>query len=110
MKEEPEIIRILRDEEKLGVLHAFSQLNRIVQVPSETVTSAIHETKTSSEQETQQNKKELGDLEERYKILFENYAVAITLADEHERIISWNTYTEELLNMNEKELFMKPVQ
>ena len=110
MKEEPEIIRILRDEEKLGVLHTISQSTRIVQVPPETMTPTIHETKTSTEQDTQQNRKELGDLEERYKILFENYAVAITLADEHERIISWNTYTEELLNMNEKELFMKPVQ
>ncbi|MCK4416294.1 MAG: MEKHLA domain-containing protein, partial [Thermoplasmatales archaeon] len=58
-----------------------------------------------SESEFEANRN-IGEL---YKILFETYAVAITLADENERIISWNKYAEELFNMNEKELYMKPV-
>ena len=48
--------------------------------------------------------------EDKYKTIFENSAVAITLTDENERIISWNKYAEELLDMNEAELHLKQVR
>jgi len=48
--------------------------------------------------------------EERYRTIFESSAVAITLTDDQERIVSWNKYTEELLNMDENDLFQKPVK
>lgn len=48
--------------------------------------------------------------EEKYKIIFENSAVAITVADEKEHIISWNNYTEKLLGMNKEDLYLKPVE
>ncbi|GAG57401.1 unnamed protein product [marine sediment metagenome] len=37
--------------------------------------------------------------EERYRTIFENSAVAITMADEQERLISWNKFTEDLLKI-----------
>ena len=52
---------------------------------------------------------ELRKSEERFRTVFENSAVAITVADEHERIISWNKQAESLLGMNEEDLYLKPV-
>ena len=45
---------------------------------------------------------------EKYRTIFENSAVAITLTDENENIISWNKYAEKLLEMGKEELYMKP--
>ena len=47
--------------------------------------------------------------EERYRTVFENSAVAITLTDENENIVFWNKYTETLLDMNHDDLYMRPV-
>jgi len=47
--------------------------------------------------------------EERYRCIFDNSAVAIMLTDERERVVSWNKYTETLLDMGEDELRNKPV-
>ena len=48
--------------------------------------------------------------EERYRTIFENSAVAITMADEKERLISWNKFTEKLLGMTKEDLHLKPIQ
>jgi len=48
--------------------------------------------------------------EEKYKIIFENSAVAITVADEKERIVSWNNYTEKLLGMTKEDLHLRPIE
>ncbi|KYK31077.1 MAG: hypothetical protein AYK22_02725 [Thermoplasmatales archaeon SG8-52-3] len=47
--------------------------------------------------------------EERYRCIFENSAVAIMLTDERECIVSWNKFTETLLDMNEQDLKNKSV-
>ena len=49
------------------------------------------------------------DSENKYKTIFENSAVAITLTDEHEKIIGWNKYAETLLNKTHDDLYLKPV-
>jgi len=112
MRDEPTIVKELREEEKLGKIcsqmhEAFSGIN-IIQEPQ-----GVESEKTiyiSGYKEKKARKDlELGSPEEKYKTIFENYAIAITLADEQERIVSWNKYTEELLNMDEADLFMKPV-
>lgn len=54
--------------------------------------------------------KKLEGSEEIYRIIFENSAVAITLADEEERIIAWNPFAAKLLEMDEKDLLHKPVK
>ena len=52
---------------------------------------------------------QLRESEERYRCIFDNSAVAIMLINDRERIVSWNKYTENLLNMGEDELLNKPV-
>lgn len=52
----------------------------------------------------------LVESEERYRTIFDNSAVAITLTDEKERIISWNKYAEELYGRTRKDAYMKPVR
>jgi PAS domain S-box-containing protein len=52
---------------------------------------------------------QLRESEQRYRCIFDNSAVAIMLTDDRERIVSWNKYTETLLNMGEDELLNKPV-
>jgi PAS domain S-box-containing protein len=47
--------------------------------------------------------------EQRYRLIFENSAVAITIADEQERIISWNKFAENLLGMDREDLYLKQV-
>ncbi|MEA3224682.1 MAG: PAS domain S-box protein [Planctomycetota bacterium] len=47
--------------------------------------------------------------EERYRVIFENSAVAISMVDEQERLISWNKFMEGLLGMDEEYLYLRPV-
>jgi PAS domain S-box-containing protein len=58
--------------------------------------------------------KEILTSEEKFRIIFENSAVAITVTNEQENeqecIISWNPYAEKLLGMNKDDLFLKPIQ
>ncbi len=48
--------------------------------------------------------------EEKYRTIFENSAVAITMVDEQERLISWNKFTENLLGMNKEDLYLRPIK
>jgi len=48
--------------------------------------------------------------QERYRIIFENSAVAIMMVDAQERLVSWNKFTENLLNMSQEDLYHRPVE
>jgi PAS domain S-box-containing protein len=48
--------------------------------------------------------------EENYRIIFENSAVAITVTDENENLVSWNSHAAALLGMNDDDLYMKPIR
>lgn len=48
--------------------------------------------------------------EERYRTIFENSAVAITMANEQEQLISWNKFTENLLGFTKEDLYLKPIK
>ncbi|MEE8372174.1 MAG: PAS domain S-box protein [Dehalococcoidia bacterium] len=59
--------------------------------------------------EHMRTKEQLHLAEEKYRTIFENSAVAITVTDENENIVSWNQFTEFLLGMDEGDLYMRPV-
>ncbi|HUT45130.1 MAG TPA: PAS domain S-box protein [Sedimentisphaerales bacterium] len=48
-------------------------------------------------------------MEEKYRTIFENSTVAITLVDKQERLISWNKFTEGFLGMGKDDLYLKPI-
>jgi PAS domain S-box-containing protein len=48
--------------------------------------------------------------EEKYWTIFENSAVAITVGDDQEQLVSWNKFTEGLLGYDEKELHLRPIR
>jgi len=48
--------------------------------------------------------------DEKYQLVFENSAIAIMMADEQERLTSWNKFTEKLLGMNFNDLHLRPVK
>ncbi|MFH1372156.1 MAG: PAS domain S-box protein [Planctomycetota bacterium] len=48
--------------------------------------------------------------EERYRTIFENSAVAITMADDQEQLISWNKFTEQMFGMTKEDLYLKPIK
>ncbi len=60
--------------------------------------------------ERKKTERKLKEAEERYRTVFENSAVAITVTDADERIVSWNQFTEKLLGMDHDDLYMKPVK
>ncbi|MCG3175580.1 MAG: Sensor histidine kinase TodS [Candidatus Omnitrophica bacterium] len=47
--------------------------------------------------------------EERYRTIFDNSAVAITVCDGQERIVSWNKFAEDLFGMGHDDLYLRPV-
>lgn len=53
---------------------------------------------------------DLSRSKELFKIIFDNSAAAITVTDKNERIIAWNRFAEQMLGMDKKDLFNKPVR
>ncbi len=48
--------------------------------------------------------------EQRYRTIFENSAVAIMMVNEEKRLISWNKFTEQLLDMGHDDLLGRSVE
>jgi PAS domain S-box-containing protein len=113
MIDEPDIVKILRDEEKLGRLNSKSKSSyeelMVTEKPSDEGTKQINGFIEKDIRRKTENT-ELRNLEEVYQTVFENSAVAIMLTDENEQIIYWNKYAEALLDINKDDLYMKPVK
>ena len=108
MKDDPDIVKILREEEQTGKLQGKFH-SESIQI-SDSNSGPTQETiMVPKENLDKKEKTELQQFDDNYKIIFENYAVAITIVDQNERIFSWNKYTEDLFNMREEELYLKPI-
>jgi len=112
MKKDPEIVKILREEERLGRLQSnamsgFEEIGTNCSAEQEEFT--MMDTQGKCRIEPKRTVIDLVSTEKKFETIFDNYSVAITLADNKERIVSWNKYTEELLQLRENDLFMKPV-
>ncbi len=60
--------------------------------------------------ERKKAEQELSVAENKYRTIFENSAVAITLVDEKERLISWNKFMEDMLGMTKEDLYLRPIK
>ena len=119
---EPDIVKELKEAERLGQLKSLTntKIDEQKTIYKEDNTKDFLELNLSKinnqviiKKDAKRKKtteKKLYESEEFYRTIFENSAVAITLTDENERIISWNKYTEKLLGMSEEDLFNKPVE
>jgi PAS domain S-box-containing protein len=110
MKDEPAIVKELKQAEKLGLLKSESQGNLDYVEKEECLEDDEDINYFAGGYKDLPDEMGLASLEVNYKTIFENYAIAITLADEKERIVSWNKYAEKLLNMDEKDLFLRNVK
>lgn len=108
MSDEPDIVKELREEEKLGRLQSLTSTS--LEYVSEDEEDEEEENTFAGGYQKIDEEIKIGNIESQYRTIFENFTVAITLADEKERIVSWNKYAEELLNMNEKDLFLRNVK
>jgi PAS domain S-box-containing protein len=52
---------------------------------------------------------QLRESEYKLRIILDNSAAAITMTDENEKIVSWNSFTEKLLGMDEQDLRLRPI-
>ncbi|HUS99675.1 MAG TPA: PAS domain-containing sensor histidine kinase [Candidatus Thermoplasmatota archaeon] len=110
--DDPEIIKTLREEERLGKLHKNASAEQRVALPEEKEEDSLESIFTILRHHHQEDVPtiDLGDPIQKYRIIFENSAIAIMLTDENERIVHWNKYTEKLLGMGKEDLMMKPVK
>lgn len=106
MKEEPDIVKELKEEERLGKLN--SKKSKIFYFQDLEEEESEDENTYEDIQEFSSIK--LESIKENYLSFFENYFIGITIADEKERIVSWNKYAEHILKMNEKDLFLRNVK
>jgi len=60
--------------------------------------------------ERKEHQRRLRTAEERYRLIFENSAVAIMMTDESLRLVSWNQVTETLLGMDHADLYRRHVK
>ena len=110
MKDEPDIIKELREAEKLGRLKCQSESSTIQEVEEEEDEELDFSVQVLEERFEEATDVDIEDLKESYRTIFENYFIGITIADEKERIIAWNKYAEDLLGMDEKDLFLRNVK
>ena len=54
--------------------------------------------------------KDLVRSKELFKVVFDHTAAAITVTDHLEKIVAWNPFAEQMLEMNREDFFNKPIQ
>jgi len=107
MRDEPDIIKELKEEESKGLLYLESSSYETEEIEEDD--TEINFISFLKQNKNVQDFNELETLEDGIKKIFENYFVGITIADEKERIISWNKYAEHILEMDEKDLYLRNV-
>jgi PAS domain S-box-containing protein len=113
MRKEPDIVNILREEERTGQLHmkmsgSCEEVQESQDSFSDTSDDSITMVTPTGEQYLSHSISQ-AHLEAIHKTLFETFAVAILVVDPQGRIISWNTSAETLLGITKKEFLLKSI-
>jgi PAS domain S-box-containing protein len=98
----PSTKRTRSQEDQEMILAAWEEHNEVLQAAYIDLERAMAQVKAAEEA--------LRESEERYRSVFENSAVAITVTDENDNIVSWNNFAEKLFKMDRDDLHMKPVR
>ncbi|KYK24080.1 hypothetical protein AYK25_01980 [Thermoplasmatales archaeon SM1-50] len=111
MTSEPEIVKILREEERLRTIQTKSSYNEENLSKSNDV--VLHNSDDSTMLLNSLSKKESTLKSEHqeivYQTTFETCFLAVIVLDTQKRIISWNSYTETLLQKTEIDLYLQSV-
>ena len=113
MRNEPEIVKILRKEEQSKFFQIKSLTNyNDIQTTEDTSIDVSQKTITTVKTDNKQHldNPNIDFFETIYKTVLEEAMVAFLVADTRQRIISWNTYAETLLGKTNFELFLKSIQ
>ena len=105
MHREPEIVKILREEERQRNAQKTPHQDTYQSAPS--TEEPAHQTTGSTLLCSTPQLKEVSPLDHLdafYRTTFEICPVAILILDPHQRIISWNTYTESFFNKTKDQL------
>ncbi|HIH00276.1 MAG TPA: PAS domain S-box protein [Thermoplasmata archaeon] len=106
MHREPEIVKILREEERQrnSQKNAGSDNETLVKSHDESTHEADDTTVVCTMPQEPVESFSLAHLEQIYRTTFEVCPVAILILDTQQRIVSWNTYTESFLNKTKDQL------
>jgi PAS domain S-box-containing protein len=111
MGNEPEIIKILREEERLGKIQTKSTISsEYVRRSDDSLNQTSHDTTVLIDAEGKQFKNlSPENAETIYRSVFHSSPLAILVLDTQKRIILWNSYTEMLLGKTYNELYLQSV-
>ena len=92
MRDEPDIIKEMRESENPGRLRSKMQSTyEELEEPDKSIDKTPSQSSRMIKEHRNIIKEDIPEiLEEKYRTIFENYAIAITLVDNKERIVSWN--------------------
>jgi PAS domain S-box-containing protein len=113
MSEEPEIVKILREEERLRAAqshsHSPNEANAVLQSPDTDTAFSDESCLLLESFQGQKNTIQPEYLQSISQVLFESRFFAILVLDTQKRIISWNKYTEHLLRKTNIDLYLQSV-
>jgi PAS domain S-box-containing protein len=111
MTSEPEIVRILREEERLRNVKTTSSCSKENASQSDDILLNASDDSTILFESIPGQCSPLHPehLELIYRTAFETCLLAILVLDTQKRIISWNSYTETLLNKTDVDLYLQSV-
>lgn len=111
MPSEPEIVKILREEERIKKSQETSSCSakKISKSNAFLKETSDESTILTEPFQTRCNTISPDHLAVIYRNTFENHLLAILVLDTQKRIISWNTYTETLLRKTDVELYLQSV-
>jgi PAS domain S-box-containing protein len=110
MQDEPNIVKILREEERLGKFHSLGHSENSAESEESTDTLSYHFLPTSTrvyEPSFLVTNSEL--VEAIYKTIFELSDIAFLVVDVSGKIISWNRSSIELLSETDDTIFQKAI-
>jgi len=111
MGNEPEIVKILREEERCRKIQVKStSSSEYIRKSDDSLPHSSHDTTMLFEVDRKQFKNlSPENIEEIYRSVFHSFPLAILVLDTQKRIILWNRYTETLLGKTYEELYLQSI-